>query len=208
MGRSQETFNKKEVRNKKEKKRKDKEAKRLAKKEIEKKSSLEDMMVYVDYNGNITETPPDPNKRIAVDVESIQISVAKSEATDDEDVVRKGTVTFFNDSKGYGFIKDSVTQESVFVHANNLLEDIKENNIVEYEVEMGQKGPTGVRVKVFREPPPAPKVKEGEEKAKETEASTETSTETSTEESEASAENSDEKSDEKSDEESEEKPEE
>ncbi len=157
MGRSQETFNKKEVRNKKEKKRKEKEAKKLAKKDLEKKSSLEDMIVYVDHFGNITDTPPDPSKRLEVDIESIAISVPKSEATDDDDVVRKGTVTFFNDSKGYGFIKDSITQESVFVHANNLIEDIKENNIVEYEVEMGQKGPTAVKVKVFREPPPPAK---------------------------------------------------
>ena len=60
MGRSQETFHKKEVRNKKEKKRKEKEAKKLARREHEKKGSLDDMIAYVDENGMITDTPPDP----------------------------------------------------------------------------------------------------------------------------------------------------
>jgi len=53
-------------------------------------------------------------------------------------------------SKGFGFIKDTETQESVFVHANNLLEEIKDNNVVSYEVEMGPKGPSAVRVKILR----------------------------------------------------------
>ena len=64
MGRSQESFNKKEVRKKKEKKRQDKEKKRLARKEGEKKNSLDDMIAYVDENGMITDTPPDPASMI------------------------------------------------------------------------------------------------------------------------------------------------
>ena len=58
MARSQETFNKKEVRNKKEKKRKEKAEKRAAKKDQEKTSNLDDMIVYVDEDGNLTSTPP------------------------------------------------------------------------------------------------------------------------------------------------------
>ena len=60
MGRSQETFGKKEVRNKKERKRKEKAQKRLAKKDKEKTGNMEDMLAYVDELGNITATPPDP----------------------------------------------------------------------------------------------------------------------------------------------------
>jgi cold shock CspA family protein len=150
MGRSQETFHKKEVRNKKLKKKKDKEAKRLARKDNETTGELEDMIAYVDEDGNISETPPDPTKKKIIKSESIEINIARRDDSIEEDPVRKGVVTFFNDSKGYGFIKDSETQESVFVHANNLLEDIKENNLVSYEVEMGQKGPTAVKVKVNR----------------------------------------------------------
>ena len=77
MGRAQESFNKKEVRNKKEKKRKEKEKKRLARKESEKKSSLDDMIAYVDENGNITDTPPDPTKKKEIKAESIDLNVPK-----------------------------------------------------------------------------------------------------------------------------------
>ena len=150
MGRSQETFNKKEVKNKKEKKRKDKEKKRLDRKDNEKTGKLEDMIAYVDENGMITSTPPDPNKKRIIKSEDIAISIPKSDNVE-LDPIRKGTVTFFNDSKGYGFIKDLETQESVFVHVNNLLEAIKEGNLVSFEVEMGQKGPTAVKVKLFKD---------------------------------------------------------
>ena len=150
MGRSQETFNKKEVRNKKEKKRKEKEARRLARKENEKKGSLEDMMAYIDEFGNITETPPDPELKTEVKLEDIQISIPKREDREELDPIRKGVVTFFNHEKGFGFIKDSETEESVFVHINSVNEEIKENNLVSFEVEMGHKGPVAVRVSVVR----------------------------------------------------------
>lgn len=151
MGRSQETFNKKEVRNKKEKKRKDKAAKKIARKDTDKKSSLEDMMAYVDENGMITSTPPDPTqKKKVIKAENIEIGIPKRDSLPEVDPIRKGTVTFFNESKGFGFIKDSETQESIFVHVNNLIDEIKENNIVSFEVEMGQKGPIATKVKIFK----------------------------------------------------------
>ncbi|MBL7105633.1 MAG: cold shock domain-containing protein [Bacteroidales bacterium] len=150
MGRSQETFNKKDVKNKKEKKRKEKEKKRLARKENEKKSSLDDMIAYVDENGMITSTPPDPNKKKDVNLEDIEIGIPNRDSAQSLDPIRKGIVSFFNESKGYGFIRDSETKESVFVHANNLLEDIKEGNVVSFEVEMGQKGPIAIQVKLFK----------------------------------------------------------
>ena len=150
MGRSQESFSKKEIRNRKEKKRKEKEKKRLARKESEKKSSLDDMIAYVDAEGNITSTPPDPSKKEEVKLEDIEVSVPQSE---DEplDPIRRGVVTFFNDSKGFGFIRDLETKESIFVHVNNLLEDITEGNEVSFEVEMGPKGPAAVQVKQYKE---------------------------------------------------------
>jgi cold shock CspA family protein len=150
MGRSQESFNKKEVKNKKDKKRKDKEQKRLDRKDSDRSKNFEDMIAYVDENGNITSTPPDPDrKKTDINFEDIAISIPKKQDII-LDPIRKGTVTFFNDSKGYGFIKDSETQESVFVHINNLLEPIKEGNLVNFEVEMGPKGPNAVRVKLFK----------------------------------------------------------
>nr|WP_318286395.1 cold shock domain-containing protein [Microvirga sp. STS02] len=82
--------------------------------------------------------------------------MAKQEDREPEDTVRTGSVTFFNDSKGYGFIKDSVTQESIFVHANGLAGGpISEGDKVSFEVEMGAKGPNAVRVKKASATPPA-----------------------------------------------------
>ncbi|PKP08935.1 MAG: DNA-binding protein [Bacteroidetes bacterium HGW-Bacteroidetes-4] len=149
MGRSQETFNKKEVRNKKEKKRKEKEKKRLAKKDEDKKTGLDDMIAYVDENGLLTSTPPDPSKKTEIKAEDIKINTTRSDDVE-MDPIRKGVVTFFNESKGFGFIRDSETKEDVFVHVNNVLEAIKENNLVSFEVEMGPKGPTAVQVKLIK----------------------------------------------------------
>ena len=147
MGRSQESFNKKEVRKKKEKKRQDKEKKRLARKEGEKKS-LDDMIAYVDENGMLTDTPPDPATKKKTKVEDIEISIPRQDPNDKADPIRRGRLTFYNDSKGYGFIRDADTQESIFVHVNEFQDDIMEGNMVTFEVEKGQKGPAAVRVKL------------------------------------------------------------
>ena len=149
MGRSQETFNKKEVRNKKLKKKKDKEMKKLARKEQEKSGALDDMIMYLDDDGNFTDTPPDPTKKKKViKAADMMISTPKQEDIDMTDVVRKGVVAFFNDSKGYGFIRDTETKESIFVHINNTEDELKENNMVTFEVEMGPKGPNAINVKL------------------------------------------------------------
>jgi cold shock CspA family protein len=151
MGRSQETFNKKEVKNKKEKKRKEKAKKRLLKKETGKTSSFDEMIAYVDEFGMITSTPPDPTKKKVVEAGSIELGANKNDSSQKADYIRKGVVTFFNDSKGYGFIRDMETKQSVFVHANNLSEPVKENNVVIFEIGKGPKGPTALNVKIFKE---------------------------------------------------------
>ncbi|TAL61840.1 MAG: cold shock domain-containing protein [Bacteroidetes bacterium] len=149
MGRSQETFNKKEVKNKKEKKRKEKEKKRQMRKETG-KSSFDDMIAYVDEYGKLSSTPPDPSKKIQVEATAIELSATKNDSPQKNDFVRKGVVTFFNDSKGFGFIRDMDNNQSVFVHANNLEEKIKENNIVTFEIGKGPKGLTALKVKLFK----------------------------------------------------------
>ena len=146
MGRSQETFNKKEVRNKKEKKRKEKAEKRLARKE-KGKSGLDDMIAYVDENGVITSTPPEEQEREEVNAEDIVLGVPKKEDVD-EDPTREGILDFFNESKGFGFIRDLQTKESIFVHINNFLDDnIIEGNKVSFLTEKGPKGLNAVQVK-------------------------------------------------------------
>lgn len=148
MARSTETFNKKEKEKKRLKKQKEKREKAEERKDnVVKGKSLDEMMAYVDENGNITSTPPDPTKKKKIVIEDIQIATPKQEAIQPGDLIRKGKVTFFNESKGYGFIKDSETQESIFVHINELSEAVGENDKVTFEVEPGQKGMTAVRVK-------------------------------------------------------------
>lgn len=148
MARSQETFSKKENEKKRQKKKQDKQEKREERKANSNKGkSLEDMMAYIDEDGNLSSTPPDPRKKRIIKSEDMQISTPRQLPTDPADLIRTGVITHFNDSKGYGFIRDSKTQESVFVHINALDGPVKENDKVTFEVEMGQKGPNAVRVK-------------------------------------------------------------
>ena len=58
-----------------------------------------------------------------------------------------GTIKFFNESKGFGFIKPDNGGNDVFVHQTGLTEDVYENDRVEYEVEEGRKGPNATNVK-------------------------------------------------------------
>ena len=149
MGKSQETFSKKEKEKKKIKKRQDKEQKKEERMATSQKGKgIDEMLAYVDDNGNITSTPPDPKNKRVVKQEDIQIGISRQEATDPADLIRKGTVTFFNEAKGYGFIKDLDSQESIFVHQNALSGPIKENDKVSFEVENGQKGLNAINVKV------------------------------------------------------------
>jgi cold shock CspA family protein len=148
MAKSQATFSKKEKEKKRLTQRKDKEEKMEERKANAKKGkSLEDMMAYIDENGNITSVPPDPRKKKVFKQEDMQIGVPKYEPGDPGDAIRNGVVTFFNEAKGFGFIKDLITQESVFIHVNQLSEPIKENDKVTFEVEMGHRGSSAINVK-------------------------------------------------------------
>lgn len=59
--------------------------------------------------------------------------------------MKKGTVKFFNEAKGFGFIKGEDGQE-IFVHATGLNENIRENDIVSYDIEAGRKGENAINV--------------------------------------------------------------
>ena len=60
----------------------------------------------------------------------------------------KGTVKFFNDSKGFGFIVDQETEKEIFVHVSGLVDEVKENDEVTYDVAEGRKGPNAVDVRL------------------------------------------------------------
>ena len=107
------------------------------------------MIAYVDEFGNITDTPPDETEKEEINAEDIVVGVPKNEDAG-EDPIHQGTVTFFNESKGYGFIKDRDTGQDIFVHVNGLLEPIIENNLVVFEIIKGTKGPNAINVKLYK----------------------------------------------------------
>jgi cold shock CspA family protein len=149
MAKSQETFNKKEKEKKRLQKRKEKEQRKEDRKANAKEGgSWEDMMAYVDENGNISAAPPDPMKKRNIKTEDIVIGTQRQDPSLQVSSVRKGKVTFFNTSKGFGFIKDTENGESIFVHSNGLLNPIKENDTVTFETERGFKGLNAVKVKL------------------------------------------------------------
>ena len=146
MASSQETYNKRDQEKKRLKKRLDKQQKLTDRKANSQGGGLENMIAYVDENGMITDTPPNPANRKKIDAGSIEIGVPKREAVETPSI-RKGRVEFFNHSKGFGFIKEVDTQEKYFVHINSLVEEIKEGDTVTFELERGFKGMSAVRVK-------------------------------------------------------------
>ncbi|GAB1404612.1 MAG: cold shock domain-containing protein [Lentimicrobiaceae bacterium] len=151
MAKSQQSWNKHENEKKKLKKKKDKAAKKLerAANSVD-GNSLEDMIAYVDEYGRITDTPPDPSqKKDEIKAEDIEIGVPKKEETVSEEL-RTGIVTFFNQSKGFGFIKDLISGESIFFHINELTEPVVENNKVNFKTEKSPKGLNAVAVSVVR----------------------------------------------------------
>jgi CspA family cold shock protein len=63
--------------------------------------------------------------------------------------VQTGTVKFFNDTKGFGFIKEEGTNEEHFVHVTGLIDEIREDDRVEFELKQGNKGMNAVNVRVI-----------------------------------------------------------
>ena len=141
------SFNKREKEKQRIKQRQEKQEKMEERKAAAKKGkSLAEMMAYIDENGNLSTTPPDPKKFTSIKHEDIEIGVPQQKEPEPEELVRKGSVSFFNAAKGFGFIKDNQTGESVFFHQNNLSEPLKEGNHVSFEVEMGAKGPVAISI--------------------------------------------------------------
>jgi cold shock CspA family protein len=144
-----ETWKKKDREQKKQKAKNDKAEKKQWRKENAKKKSFDDMIAYTDENGNLSSKPPDPKKRVEIKLEDVQIGVPEYVPPTEEELTRTGKVTFFNNAKGFGFIKDLASQQSVFVHANNLESAIQENDKVSFQIENGHRGASAVNVKLI-----------------------------------------------------------
>lgn len=148
MGRYKETAGKKDVRNKQAKKRKEKELKRQEKKEQGKKGSMDDMLAFVDENGNISSTPPDLTKKKKISAENIETSVPKSDFRVNNKI-KTGRVNNFDENKGFGFIVDDKTRQSIFVHVNDCHDEINTGSRVEFETQKGTRGLKAVNVRVI-----------------------------------------------------------
>tara|TARA_B110000196_G_scaffold123642_1_gene107216 strand:- start:636 stop:1082 length:447 start_codon:yes stop_codon:yes gene_type:complete len=146
MAKSQQTFNKLEKEKKRKKKREDKIKKMLARKEAKERGELvTNEFVYVDYNGNFTDTPPDPSEKIKIKASSIVLGVPKREDVKTDGFT--GKVNFFDHSKGFGFIIDPESQEKYFVHISECIDEINEGDKVEFDIMKGVKGMNAVKVK-------------------------------------------------------------
>lgn len=141
-----ETFNKKEREKKKDLRRKEKQSKKESRRENSTGGGWESMMAYVDENGILRDTPPDPKAKKEIKAKNIEIGVPKREK-EDYDPILSGVINYFDSAKGYGFIKTS-DDESFFVHLNNISGQPDKGKKVRFEKEKGTKGWIAVRVVV------------------------------------------------------------
>lgn len=145
-----ETFLKKEKEKKRAKKKLEKAEKKSERKTHNSKGkSLDDMIAYVDEYGNITDVPPDKQKRTEINAADIDITQG-GESQSDRDIESTGVVSLFFEDKGYGFITEDKTRVNIFVHSNKLMEAVKEKDKVSFKKEMTPKGISAIEVKKIK----------------------------------------------------------
>lgn len=143
------TFAKKELEKKKAKARQDKAQKMQQRKLNNNKGrGLDEMMAYLDENGNLSSRPPDPRLKKEIDPDTIILGAAPQGP--EHDTQRTGFVDFFDEVKGYGFITDSQSKENIFVHSTQLTQPLKKGNKVSFERQDGPKGFVAVNVQVLK----------------------------------------------------------
>lgn len=146
MARSKQTSLKSEKEKNKKRKQKEKEEKRaLRKANSNKGKGFDTMIAYVDHNGQLSDTPPDPKLKFEVKAEDI-LTGAVSFVKEKQSVIYTGRVAIFNEEKKYGFIKESLSQEKIFFHISNVDGVVKEGDSVIYETTHGPKGLSAVNV--------------------------------------------------------------
>ncbi len=140
-----DSFSKKENFKKKAQKLKEKALRRDERKTNNNKGKdLDDMLVYVDENGQLHNSPIDTTEREEINIEDIQLGAAP---IPEEELRKIGLVTYVSD-KGYGFITENKTNENVFFHSNNCAHEVKKGNKVSFEKERSAKGFSAINVQL------------------------------------------------------------
>jgi cold shock CspA family protein len=140
-----ETFNKPEMEKKRLQKRKEKELRKEERKANNKDKSFDDMIAYVDENGNISSTPPDMSKKKVIKESDIDLT-SKNMGGAGTPSALQGMVKFYDGEKGYGFIKESETNEEFFFHYSSANFPVAQQDKVTFEIERGPKGMNAVRI--------------------------------------------------------------
>jgi cold shock CspA family protein len=144
MARSKETSNKREKEKQRQKEKREKREKMEERRASQAKGkSLDEMLAYVDEEGNISSTPPDPQKKKVFNAEDIEIGVSRSKEADDP--IKEGKIDFFDGSRGFGFIIQN-DGDKIFFHINQTTYPVKEGDVVNYSIERGPKGWNAVGV--------------------------------------------------------------
>lgn len=144
MAKSKSTFNKREKEKQRQKEKQQKQEKMEERRANQTKGRpLEDMLAYVDQDGNIISTPPDPAKMRVVNAEDIEIGVPNRNGA--EDPLKEGKIDYFDGTKGFGFILQT-DGTKVFFHINQATYQVKEGDVVNFTVERGPKGWNAVDV--------------------------------------------------------------
>ncbi|NAW50878.1 cold shock domain-containing protein [Elizabethkingia argentiflava] len=141
-----DSFSKKENNKKKIQKQKEKAKRREERKTLNNKGkSLNEMMAFVDINGQISATPPDNSNFPDIKLEDIQLGAAIVQ----RETVLTGIVTFFS-VKGYGFITETQTKESLFFHNNDCIVPIQKGDKVSFEKEKTTRGFAAINIQLYK----------------------------------------------------------
>lgn len=144
-----QSFKKRENEKKKQAKRLEKQ-KRKEERQAAGPSSMDEMIAWVDENGNLTSIPPEERggKKVEIKLEDIDVSTPRKEHVEAEPL--RGQVDHFNAEKGYGFIRDLAGGEKYFFHISSAPQEIAEGQAVTFELERGTRGMNAVKIAIVK----------------------------------------------------------
>jgi cold shock CspA family protein len=146
MAKSKQTYQKSEKEKKKRLKQKEKDEKReFRKTNSNKGKGFESMIAYVDHNGRLSDSPPDPKLRPEVKAEDIMLGARSFDREVNSDF-KTGRVAIWNNDRKFGFIKEEISQKKIFFHYSDVDFEVQEGDLVKFELTSTAKGLSAVGV--------------------------------------------------------------